>query len=268
MRLKEGRFFRAEDGTAASRPMLVNVSFAKTYLSDGRPATGRRFSGLFPKWLGPDAAVEIVGVVDDMLPDDLAAPPQPQIFIAHGPRAVVGNATFVLKTDSSPTAAALLLQDLVQQLEPGATLNRTGALADKISASVGDQRFATFVLVAFAVLALALAATGLYGVLSYNVAQRGREIGVRAALGATRSALVRMVLRDGLTPVAIGLAAGLGIAAVATRAMRVVLFGVTPLDPVAFTVAALLLLVVAIAACLIPARRAARIDPADALRVE
>jgi predicted lysophospholipase L1 biosynthesis ABC-type transport system permease subunit len=248
--------------------MLVNVTFAKTYLADGRPPIGRQFTGLFPKWLGPNAIVEIIGIVDDMLPDDLAARPQPQIFVAHGPGVGVGNATFVVKTANSPAAAASLLQDIVQQLEPGATLNRTGPLADKISASVGDQRFATFVLVAFAALALALAATGLYGVLSYNVTQRHREIGLRAALGATQAALVRMVLREGLVPACIGLTAGLCIAAVATRAMTAVLFGVTPVDRVAFSVSAGLLLSVAVAACLIPAWRAARIDPAVALRAE
>jgi predicted permease len=268
IRLKEGRLLHADDRTAAIRPMLVNVTFAKAYLTDGRPAIGRRFTGLFPKWLGPTAVVEIVGLVEDMLPDDLTARSQPQIFVAQGPGAVVGNATFVVKTAGSPVATASLLQGIVQQLEPGATLNRSSALADKIAASVGEQRFATSVLLAFAVLALALAATGLYGVLSFNVAQRRREIGVRAALGATRGALLRMVLRDGLVPACTGLAAGLGIAAIATRALTAVLFEVTPLDRVAFSASACLLLAVAVAACLLPARRAARIDPAVALRAE
>ena len=123
-------------------------------------------------------------------------------------------------------------------------------------------------LVAFAALALALATTGLYGVVSYNVAQRRREIGVRAALGATRAALMRMVLRDGLVPAAAGVALGLFVSFFATRAMTSMLFGVAPLDRVAFTVSALLLLVVAGAACVVPARRAAAIDPALALRAE
>ncbi|MPY90763.1 MAG: FtsX-like permease family protein [Luteitalea sp.] len=269
MRLKEGRFFRADDTTSAIRSMLVNEAFTKTYFADGRPATGRRFTGMFPEWLDNDnTVVEVVGVVEDMLPDSLDARPQPQIFVAHGPGMDMGNATFVVKTEGNPTSTAPLLKDIVQQLEPGATLNRMGPLAAKISASVGAPRFTTFVLVVFAALALALAATGLYGVLSYNIAQRRREIGVRAALGATRGDLVRMVLREGLTVTVIGLVVGVVVAAFATRAMASVLFGVTPLDHVAFAVAPLLLLVVACIACLIPARRAAGIDPADALRAE
>ena len=160
------------------------------------------------------------------------------------------------------------LKEIVQQQEPGATLNRTDPLAAKISASIGDRRFATFVLVAFAALALALATTGLYGVVSYNVAQRRREIGVRAALGATPAALMRMVLRDGLVPAAAGVALGLFVSFFATRAMASMLFGVAPLDRVAFTVSALLLLVVAGAACVVPARRAASIDPIATLRQE
>lgn len=141
-----------------------------------------------------------------------------------------------------------------------------GPLADKLSSSVGEPRFAAFVLVTFSAIALVLAATGLYGVLSYSVAQRRSEIGIRAALGATKSNLVRMVLREGLTATVIGLIGGVAAAALATRAMASVLFGVTPLDRVAFSVGPLVLLVVACAACLIPAWRAARIDPAAALK--
>ena len=268
MRLTEGRFLRAEDATAALRPMLVNRTFAKTYFTDGQPVTGRRFTGLFPKWLGNEAVIEIVGVVDDMLPDSLEARPQPQIFVAQGPATVTGNATFVVKTEGEALFAMSRLKEIVQQQEPAATLNRTDPLAAKISASVADRRLATSVLVAFAALALALATTGLYGVVSYNVAQRRREIGVRAALGATRTDLMRMVLRDGLVPAGAGIALGLFVSLFATRALTSMLFGVAPLDRVAFTASALLLLVVAGAACVVPARRAAAIDPALALRAD
>jgi putative ABC transport system permease protein len=268
MRLREGRFFRADDVTSAIRPMLVNDAFAKTYFTDGQPATGRRFTGIFPKWLGKDTVVEVVGVVGDVLPEALDGRAQPQIFVAYGAGINAGNATLVVKTEDAPASIAPLLRDIVQRLEPGATLERMGPLASKISASVGDKRFTTFVLVAFAVQALALATTGLYGVLSYNVSQRRREMGVRAALGATRGDLIRMVVREGLIVTAIGLALGIFVAAFAARAMSGVLFGITPLDRTAFSLSALLLFVVAGAACLIPARRAAAIDPAEALRAE
>ncbi len=164
MRLKEGRLFRAGDTTSAIRALLVNETFAKTYFADGRPATGRRFTGMFPSWLGKNTVVDVVGVVEDMLPASLDARPQPQIFIAQGARVHIGHVTLVLKTDGDPAATAPLLKHVVQQLEPGATIERMGPLAAKISASVGEPRFATVVIVAFAGLALVLATTGLYGV--------------------------------------------------------------------------------------------------------
>ena len=268
MRLKEGRVFRADDLNTGIRPMLVNESFAKNYLADGRPVTGRRFTGLFPNWLGRDTVVEVVGVVGDMLAANFDARPQPQIFVAQGGGAQIGHVTAIVKTDRDPAAMAALLRDVVRQLEPGATVERMGPLATKISASVGGPRFTTAVLIAFATLALALATTGLYGVLSYDVARRRREIAVRTALGATRGDLVRLIVHEGLTTTGIGLAGGVLLAALLTRAMASALFGVAPLDVVAFSAAPLLLLVVACTACVMPARRALAIDPADALRVE
>ena len=143
-----------------------------------------------------------------------------------------------------------------------------GSLGSRISASVSEPRFTALVLAAFSGLALTLAATGLYGVLSYTVAQRRREIGLRAALGATRGELMAMVLREGLGVTAVGLALGVAVAAFAMRTTANVLFGVAPLDAVAFSVAPLLLVVVAFAACLLPAWRAATIDPVAALSAE
>jgi putative ABC transport system permease protein len=268
MRLKEGRWLRADDTSSAIRPILVNETFAKTYFTDGRPVAGRRFHGLFPGWLGKDTVVDIVGVVEDMLPAALDERPQPQIFVAAGAGVNLGHVTLVVRTHGDSMTAAPLLKDIVQQMAPGATIERLGPLTAKLSASVAEPRFATFVLGAFALLALVLATTGLYGVLSYNIAQRRREMAVRTALGANRGDIVKIVLREGLTTTVSGLVAGVGLATFATRAMASALFGVTPLDPVAFSAAPLMLLVVACAACLIPARRAAAIDPAEALRAE
>jgi putative ABC transport system permease protein len=269
LRLKAGRFLRAEDATASTIAMLVNDTFATMYLSDGRPVVGRRFAGMFPRILGrSDAVVEIVGVVGDSLPDALDAQPQPQIFVPAGTGFRMGAGTFVIKTADDPRAIAPRLREIVRQVEPAATLDRVAPLTDKVADSVSQPRFAALVLASFALLALALAVTGLYAVLAYNVAQRRREIGLRAALGATRGDLVRMVVREGLTVTVIGLASGVALASLLTRAMRGLLFGVTPLDSVAFSAAPLLLLIVAAAACLIPARRAAALDPASVLKAE
>jgi putative ABC transport system permease protein len=132
---------------------------------------------------------------------------------------------------------------------------------------VSETRFTTLVLAALSALALTLASMGLYGVLSYSVVQRQREIGIRAALGATREELMTMVLREGLLVTAVGLAPGIVVAAIVMRATAHVLFGVAPLDPFAFTVAPLVLTAVAFLACLPPAWRAAAINPAEAVGV-
>ncbi len=268
MRLKEGRLFRAEDRSSAIRPILVNETFANTYFTDGRPATGRSFPGMFPNWLGKDTMIEVVGVVDDMLAADLDGRPQSQIFVAEGRGVNIGHVTLVVKTSGDPAEAVPMLRNVVRQIDPGATVERMGPLEAKISASVAEPRFATFVLVAFAALALALATTGLYGALSYDIAVRRRELAVRTALGATHRDLVTMVLRDGLTTTVTGLAVGVALAMVATRAMASVLFGVTPRDGVAFAAGPFLLLAVACVACLIPARHATGIAPAEALKGE
>ena len=159
------------------------------------------------------------------------------------------------------------MRGLLRELEPTAAVE-TVTLSQRVAASVDQPRFAATVLAAFALLALLLASVGLYGVLSYGVSQRRRELGVRAALGAARSDLVGLVMREGLIVTGAGLAAGIGGAMALTRFMQGVLFGVAPLDAVSFVAAPAVLAFVAAAACLVPARRAAAINPADALRLE
>ena len=166
-----------------------------------------------------------------------------------------------------PSSLAPAVRAAVHDALPTAA-TETVPLSQRLAASVDQPRFATTVLMAFAALALALASVGLYGVLSYNVSQRRRELGVRAALGAAQSDLVRLVIREGLGATAIGLALGLIAAAALTRLMQSVLFGIGPLDAVAFAAAPLILLPIALAACLLPARRAARTNPIEALRSE
>jgi len=265
LRLREGRWLAEADRPAAIRPLLVSESFVREYLSDGRPVVGRRFEGMGRT----DESAEVAGVVADVLLAGLDTEPQPAIYhLANESSPLTGRLFVLVKTEGDPTAIVPSLRAVVRETDPGAALDAVGPLASRVAASVGQPRFAATLLGGFASLALVLAAIGLYGVLSYNVTRRRREIGVRLALGASRADIRRLVVRQGLGVTAIGLAIGLAGAAALTRLMQQMLFGVTPLDWVSFTVAPVVLLAVALAACLVPARRAAGTDPVQSLRYE
>jgi hypothetical protein len=265
LRLRQGRLLQTADLTSGIRNMLVNEEFARMYLSDGQPIVGRRYEGLSGE---TGVTSEIVGVVGNVLKNGLDAKPQSEIYLL--PRqghSLPSELSVVVRTAGDPSRLAPAVRSLVAELEPMAGLD-VATLGSRVSASVSEPRFAATLLAAFALLAVSLAATGLYGVLSYNVSQRRREMGVRAALGASRRDLVALVMRQGLAVTGVGLALGIGGAAVLTRVLEKLLFGVTPLDVVAFTAAPTVLLAVALVACLVPARRAAAISPTEALRCE
>jgi predicted permease len=258
LHLKAGRFLEASDeGASANLPMMVNEEFARVYLPDNPVGTVLQ--------LTPTQTAEVVGVVANVLKDGNDREPMAETYglltTANVP------AGFVVRTSQNPAGLIPLIQSAVRDIDRGAAVD-VGLLSDRLAASVDQPRFAMSVLVAFALLALLLASVGLYGVLSYGVQQRRREMGVRAALGAERAQLVRLVLRRGLGVTAIGLVLGLIASVAATRALAGLLFGVTPLDPVAFAAAPLVLVPVAVAACLLPAFRAASVDPSEALRCE
>jgi len=155
---------------------------------------------------------------------------------------------------------------MVRDIDKAVVVERVEPLTTLVATSFDQPRFATTVLVTIATLALTLASLGLYGVLSYSVSQRRRELGVRAALGAGRGDLIALVMREGLSLTIVGIIVGLLTASTVTPFLRNILFGLTPLDPVAFMVAPAMLVLVAIAACLVPALRAASVDPATTLR--
>ena len=265
LRLREGRFFNDRDTAPGLRSMIVNDEFVRQYLSND-PVVGRRFENLYTN--DKDVTTEIVGVVGTVLKFGNDREPQPEIYFVHGSptRRMIGFANVLVRTTDDPSRLARTLRDIVQTADRTAIIERVEPLSSLVSASVDQPRFATTVLGTFAALALALASVGLYGVLSYGVAQRRRELALRAALGARRADLVGLVLREGLAVTIAGAALGLIAATGLTRWMQGVLFGVTPLDAVSFALAPVLLLPVAVAACLLPARRAGATDPAVALR--
>ena len=258
LRLKAGRFLAASDeGATANLPMMVNAEFARVYLPEDPVGTILQLS--------PMQTAEVVGVVGNVLKDGNDREPQAETYglltMANVPMG------FVARASGNAAALVPIIQAAVREIDRGAAAD-VALLSDRVAASVDQPRFAMTVLAVFALVALVLASVGLYGVLSYGVQQRRREMGVRAALGAERGQLVRLVLGRGLGVTAIGLALGLVASVATTRTLAGMLFGVTPLDPLAFIAAPLLLIPVAAAACLVPALRAASVDPSEALRCE
>jgi predicted permease len=263
LRLRGGRLLDERDLAAGVRSMLVNEEFVRAYLNDGRPVVGRRYQGLFG---AQNVTSEIVGVVGNVLKDGLDARPQSEIYglPRHG-YAFPSEFNVVLRVTAQPLGFARTLRPLLAQLAPRAAVE-VATLQSQLGASVSQPRFAAVSLAVFALLAVTLAAIGLYGVLSYNVSQRRRELGVRAALGASRGQIIALVVRQGLLVTAAGLALGVAGAAALTRLLERLLFGVTPLDGAAFAGALAVLLLAALLACLAPAWRAAGVDPTEALR--
>src|SRR5262249_17582839 len=210
---------------------------------------------------------EIVGVVGDVRGLGLATEPEPQIYFPFAQQPM-GDFDVVMKTRESPVRLDPVVRRLIRETLPDTPVRGIRRFADLVSASVSQPRLYMLLLGIFAAVAVVLAAVGIYGVLSYAVSQRTREIGVRIALGATTTDIARLVLRDGVLLTAAGLAAG-GLGALwSTRLLLDLLHGVSPTDPLALTAGAGVLAVVGLVACWLPARRAARVDPAIAMRGE
>jgi putative ABC transport system permease protein len=210
---------------------------------------------------------EIVGVVANVRDLNIQEQAQPEYFLGLFQWGV-GSHHLVVRTRTSPEALADTISRQVWSSFPDQPLTHVMTLTRTIADSVGDQRLHATLLGIFAALGLVVALLGVYGVVSYSVARRTQEIGIRMALGAARRDVLRMVLRQGLTLVAIGAAIGTAGALGATRVIASELYGVTPTDPWTFSASIALMLLVGCAACWIPARRATRVDPILALRYE
>jgi predicted permease len=266
LRLVEGRAFTPFDPVRGG-PVLVNETFARRYLDDGRPVAGRPFPITTEDGQAP--ASMIAGVVRDIRPAGPRSEPRAEIYQLAGPERPIGGAIeLVIRNDGDPLSLVPALRDIVRSEDRGAAVHTIGTLAGRLSTSIASPRFFAIVIAVFAGLALTLAAIGLYGVLSYTVTLRRRELGIRAALGASRSDLLRLVVRQGLAATAAGLALGTALSLGAAWLMRSLLFGVEPTDVPSYVGAAAALLAVALAACLLPARRAAASDPSVALTQE
>ncbi|MGE5243124.1 MAG: ADOP family duplicated permease [Betaproteobacteria bacterium] len=273
--LVRGRYFTPQDDGAGEPVAIVTQSLARQYWA-GRDPLGKRL-----KWGGGDW-LTVVGVVGDVKLDSLGEPAGIQVYVpadqverstAPEYRSLLADgqlrSMFVVVRGRGPVEAlGGALRDAVRGLDPRLAVSSLRPLADTESMSAAPQRFNMLLMGAFACVALLLAAVGIYGVTAYSVAQRTREIGIRMALGADPRATQAMVLRAGLGLVGIGLAIGAAAAAALAPALRALLFGVEPLDPITFAAVSLLLMAVTAAATYIPARRATKVDPMLALRNE
>jgi len=258
-----GRVFTDQDTANLPQVMVVSNAFVKRYFPDEEPI-GRRivFDG------NDKTAREIVGVVADVRRNGLDLDPQPEMYVSHLQRPE-RRMNVVIRTevqDASQLAQAARAE--VKAFDPNQIIWRTQTLEQLLSTSVAPRRFNMLLLGIFAGVALVLAAVGLYGVMSYSVSWRTREIGIRMALGAKRADVLRLVVRQGMTMTLIGLALGLVGAFSISRVLRGLLHGVSPTDPLTFVAVSIVLLAVALLACLVPARRATRVDPIIALRTE
>lgn len=266
LKVREGRFLQPSDASSGALAVVVNDAFARAYLQDGTPAVGRQFRGLLGR---DDSLTEIVGIVDDVLLEGLDRRPQPQMFVAHGDtRAIRREIYLFVRTAGSPADLLPTVRNLVREADPDAALADAGPFSAQVAQSIAQPRFAAAVMGVIATLALTLAAIGLYATVSYAVSRRRRELGIRAALGARPSDAMRLVLAHGLGVTAAGVAVGLVVASFAARAVQPLLFGISAVDPVSFLATPCLLLLVAALGCAVPARRAARVDPAETLRAE
>jgi putative ABC transport system permease protein len=266
----EGRGFSDRDSLTSQQVAVVNRTFAKTYL--GGRALGVKLPLSFID--GRPNGLEIVGVVDDMRQQGPTDPPRPEIFNTYHQlpegMSIKGTAiptpVIVARTSGDPGALAGTLRSIVREQNASVSLDSVMTMDERLLTSLARPRLYAVLLGAFAAFALLVAGAGLFGVLSYSIAQRTREIGVRAALGARPSDLIGLIVRQGVVVTLIGLAAGLGAATALVRYIGTMLYGVTTRDPLSYVLVTVTLVIMAALASAVPAWRAAKIDPLRAMR--
>ena len=261
--IREGRDFRPGDGAGAPLVAIVSETLSRQYWGDRSPIGARLRQGDEP----PGEWRTVVGVVGDVRNDDADQPPLPYLYVPlaqHPERSLA----LVLRSGGDPCATAEPLRRTIAAFDADQPLFEVQTMNDILDADLGASRVLIEVLGAFALVALGLAGLGIWGVVTHMAEQRAREIGVRVALGATTGQVIRLVVGQGARPVMIGLGLGLAGAFGVARAMRSVLFQVSPADPLSIAAACLALLAVSLVAVGAPARAAARLNPIDALRSE
>jgi putative ABC transport system permease protein len=265
--LREGRLLEEKDAIDAAPVRVINATMARKFWGKESPV-GKRFA--FGTIQRQTSWVTIVGVVGDVRQYALGEEPVPEMYAAIPQALGLGMRDLVVRAKDGvlPESLAGTVRDALRSVDAEVPVSSIATLEEVVARSVADRRLQMLLLALFASLALVLAAVGIYGVVSFSVAQRTREIGVRMAIGAETANILRMIAAQVVPPVLLGMAAGLAAAFLLSRFMERQVYEIKPSDPLSFALAAIVLLVVAGAATIAPARRALRVDPIVALRYE
>jgi putative ABC transport system permease protein len=263
--LLEGRAFNEHDTKDSPLVLIVNETFARRFFPGADPIGKRVLIGASPENPNPPPH-EIVGVVGDVHHEGLDTEAGPEYYVSYNQTPLRHGSLVVRTTRGDQSGMAASLRSAIKQVDQEQYIPRIEPMEQLLAESFARRRFNMLLLAVFAFVALLLAAVGIYGVMSYSVTRRTHEIGIRIALGAQAGDVVRMVVRQGMTLVLVGLLLGLTGAFAVTRIMASLLFGVSPTDALTFIAVSVLLAGIALLACLIPARRATRVDPMVALR--
>ncbi|MDB4912259.1 MAG: hypothetical protein JWO39_3082, partial [Gemmatimonadetes bacterium] len=264
--LLSGRIFDEHDNSDAPNRVIISDALARKYFPGTNPVGERINVG----GTGDDNAYTVVGVVGNVRYDGVAQDPSDAIYFpfVQGGMGATPSFSVVARTRASADEVGRLVRDAVHQLDPELAVANVRTVHELVEENVAGDKFRTTLLAVFATLALVLAAVGIYGVMTYAVGRRSREIGIRLALGARAGEIYRLVLREGLGVAAIGIGLGLLASAALTRAVSKLLFEVSATDAATFVAVPVLLLAIAALACFVPARRAARVDPSVTMRTD
>jgi putative ABC transport system permease protein len=259
--LLAGRTFEIRDSAEAPKVIVINETVAKRDFGSSSAAVGKRLT----IWRDEKFMREIIGVVGDTKTASLTGESGRQIYVPHAQDTQWNFMGLVIRTAGDAAAFAPVLRREVQALDKDQPVYNVRTMEDVVMNALGTRRVSMQLFAVFACAALLLAALGIYGVMAYSVTQRTQEIGLRMALGAQKSDVLGLVIRQGMTLTVIGVIVGLAGAFALTRVIGNLLYGVTATDPATFVAIPLVLLFVALLACYLPARRAARLDPTRAL---
>jgi putative ABC transport system permease protein len=265
--LRAGRFFNTQELAEEKHVTIINQSFADKYLHGVNPIGQKAAIYMKSDAESQRFPSEIIGVVGDVHQLGLDTAPEPTVYWPH-PELVMSAMTILVRTSSDPLALVSTARGELQQLDPELPMAAVATMDQLLADSLSRSRFTMLLLGIFAAVALLLAAVGIYGLIAYSVTQRTQELGIRVALGAQRRDVLRLVLAQGTRLTLLGMAIGVFAALALSRLLATMLFGVSATDPLTYAAVAALLGFVALAACVIPARRATRVDPLVALRYE